>query len=135
MNSVVLAMQDPTSTSSSAILDALEDFFLIVYAVECGLKILGLGFVFVKGSYLRDAWNILDFVIVASSFVPLIMGGGSGVNLSSLRSLRVLRPLRTISTIKALKKILQTLFAALPNLMNSIIILLFFYLVFAIAGL
>lgn len=87
-------------------LDVLEDFFLIVYAIECGLKILGMGFLMNKGAYLRDPWNILDFTIVASSFVPLIMGGGSGVNLSSLRSLRVLRPLRTISTIKSLKKIL-----------------------------
>ena len=113
----------------------MESFFLIIYAIECGLKILGMGFIFNKGAYLRDSWNILDFVIVATSFVPLFMGGSSGVNLSALRSLRVLRPLRTVSTIKSLKKIIQTLFDALPDLISSMVILLFFYLVFAIAGL
>jgi hypothetical protein len=32
------------------------------------IKIMGIGFVFDEGSYLRDAWNILDFVIVISSY-------------------------------------------------------------------
>lgn len=65
-------------------------------------KIVGLGFVLNKGSYLRDGWNMLDFVIVVSSLLPLILGGNKSVNLTSLRSLRILRPLRTISSIKAL---------------------------------
>jgi len=33
------------------------------------LKILGLGFICNKGSYLRDPWNILDFVIVTLAYV------------------------------------------------------------------
>ena len=33
------------------------------------LKIMGMGFVFNKGAYLRDAWNILDFVIVTSGYL------------------------------------------------------------------
>ena len=33
------------------------------------LKILGLGFVFNKGSYLRDAWNIMDFTIVMTGYL------------------------------------------------------------------
>ena len=31
------------------------------------LKILGLGFVKNEGSYLRDVWNCLDFVIVVTA--------------------------------------------------------------------
>ncbi len=100
-----------------------------------GLKIIGLGFIFNKGSYLRDYWNILDFIIVTTAYLPYVIGSGSGVNLSSLRSLRVLRPLRTISTIKSLKAILVALFSAIPLLKDSIIILLFFYMIFAIGGL
>ena len=28
------------------------------------LKIIGLGFIFNKGAYLRDHWNLLDFTII-----------------------------------------------------------------------
>lgn len=99
-----------------------------------GLKIIGMGFLFNNGAYLRDAWNILDFVIVSTAYLPYILNTSSGVNLSGLRSLRVLRPLRTISSIKALKNILLALFSAMRLLIDSIIILLFFFMVFAIGG-
>ncbi len=98
------------------------------------LKIFGLGFLFNKGAYLRDTWNILDFVIVITSYIPYILSTSKTVNLSSLRSLRVLRPLRTISSIKALRNLLAALFAAIPLLSDQIIILMFFYTIFAIAG-
>ena len=93
-----------------------------------------MGFITNKGAYLKDGWNILDFIIVVVSLIPVIFGNSS-VNLSSLRSFRVLRPLRTISSIKSLKVLLVTLFSALPYLANTIIILIFFFLIFAIAGL
>jgi hypothetical protein len=67
------------------------------------LKIAGLGFVIKRGSYIRDAWNILDFVIVISGFASIILAsnstGKSKTNISALRTFRVLRPLRTISGI------------------------------------
>ncbi len=37
------------------------------------LKILGLGFYFGKYSYLSDYWNILDFTIVVTSYIPIIL--------------------------------------------------------------
>lgn len=98
------------------------------------LKILGMGFIFSKNAYLRDLWNILDFVIVVTAYLPYIFSSNSGINLSSLRSLRVLRPLRTISSVKALRNILKALFSAMRLLLDSIIILIFFFMVFAIGG-
>lgn len=44
----------------------MDDIFLTFYTSEMMIKIIGLGFIFNKGSYLRDPWNILDFVIVSS---------------------------------------------------------------------
>ena len=49
----------------------IDDIFLALYTVEMVLKVLGLGFLFNNGAYLRDAWNILDFVIVSSAYVSL----------------------------------------------------------------
>ena len=66
------------------------------------LKIASMGFLFNKGAYLRDMWNIMDFIIIATGYLPYIISIES-VNLSVVRSLRILRPLRAISTVKALK--------------------------------
>jgi hypothetical protein len=94
-----------------------------------------MGLIFGENSYLRDGWNILDFTIVLSTLVPIFAGGSAASNLQSLRSFRILRPLRTISTIKELKVLLETLFSSLPYLLNTLIILVFFIIVFAIAAL
>lgn len=45
----------------------------MLYSIEMILKILGLGFIYGDGAYIKDSWNILDFVIVMSGYVTLIM--------------------------------------------------------------
>jgi hypothetical protein len=99
-----------------------------------GLKIIAQGFVFNKHAYLRDSWNILDFTIVSTAYIPYVIGG-EGANLTALRSLRVLRPLRTISSIQSLKILLSAFFASLPMLCDTFFVLMFVFLIFAIAGL
>jgi hypothetical protein len=34
-------------------------------------KILGLGFLFNEGAYIRDPWNVLDFTIVMSAYLGI----------------------------------------------------------------
>lgn len=136
LNSVFLAMEDPTSSVQSPIIQLFETIFLVLYTIEMVLKILGMGFVIKRNSYLRDTWNVLDFIIVTSAFLPLLIGGGGGgINLSALRSLRVLRPLKSISKIKKLKAIIITVFNAMPYLFEIVVVTLFVFLIFAIAGL
>lgn len=133
-NSVVLTLEDPTDPNSgeTGFLATLDTVFLALYSLEMVLKILGLGFVLNKGSYLRDSWNILDFVIVTSAYLQLLLS--SGANLSVLRSFRVLRPLRTISGIEGLRVIVSALMKAVTLLVDTVIILIFFFIIFAIAG-
>lgn len=45
----------------------------IIYA-ECVLKIFAMGFVIGENSYLRDGWNVLDFVVVFSSVITAVQG-------------------------------------------------------------
>lgn len=97
-NSLFLALDDPMQTTTPAYEQMSDTIFQILYTVEMCLKILAMGFLFNKGAYLRDPWNILDFVIITSGYAGMIFAG-SGVNLSVLRSFRVIRPLRTISSI------------------------------------
>jgi hypothetical protein len=133
-NSISLSLEDPTDPNSgeTGFLATLDTIFLVLYSIEMFLKIIGLGFIWNKGSYLRDSWNILDFVIVVSAYLQLLIS--SGANLSVLRSFRVLRPLRTISGIEGLRVIVSALMKAVTLLVDTVIILVFFFLIFAIAG-
>jgi hypothetical protein len=49
----------------------LENVFLALYSTEMALKIVGLGFLLNEGAYLRDPWNILDFIIVSSAYLTI----------------------------------------------------------------
>jgi hypothetical protein len=44
----------------------MDMVFLYIYTAEAAIKIGGLGFILKKGTYLRDNWNIMDFIIVVS---------------------------------------------------------------------
>lgn len=136
-NWVVMALDNRTSsnTDNSLTFFNLTDYiFLILYSIEMILKILGLGFIFPKNSYLRDSWNILDFIIVISGYIPFIFTS-SVVDLKVLRSFRVIRPLRTISGIEGLRVLVSALLSAIPLLRDTILVLMFFFIIFAIAGL
>jgi len=132
LNSVMLALEDPTLSSQAHTFYVADLIFQGIYTLEMVLKISGLGFILNQKSYLRDAWNILDFLIVISGFFSIFFS--SGVNLRSLRTIRVLRPLKTIQTIAGLRVLVTALISALPLLRDTIIILIFFFIIFAIAG-
>ncbi|CAD8085687.1 unnamed protein product [Paramecium sonneborni] len=133
-NSIMLALDDPTSDIQTSFQDLMDIIFLAVYTFEAVLKIIAMGFVLNNNSYLRDLWNILDLTVIITAYIPYFVSN-SGLQLSALRSLRVLRPLRTISSVKSLRSIMITLFASFAELGNSLIILGFTYTIFAIAGL
>ena len=97
------------------------------------LKVCGLGLIFNKNSYLRDPWNVMDFVIILLGYFSAF--ASSQANITSIRSFRVLRPLRTISSIQGLKTIVSALTAALPLLGDTFLVLIFLTLMYAIAGL
>ncbi|KAF4072700.1 hypothetical protein AMELA_G00265920 [Ameiurus melas] len=47
-------------------LEKTEPYFIGMFCFEAGIKIVALGFVFHKGSYLRNGWNVMDFIVVLS---------------------------------------------------------------------
>ena len=46
--------------------EELEPVFMGIFTVEMTVKILADGFICHKGSYLRNPWNIMDFIVVIS---------------------------------------------------------------------
>ncbi|CDQ74777.1 unnamed protein product [Oncorhynchus mykiss] len=67
-NCIVLALEQHLpagdKTPMSERLDDTEPYFIGIFCFEAGIKIIALGFAFHKGSYLRNGWNVMDFVVV-----------------------------------------------------------------------
>lgn len=106
-----------------------------LFTVELILKVIVFGFIFNgKDSYIRNAWNIMDFVIVVFSLISLSLrdAGGKISALKTLRMLRVLRPLRMISRNQGLKIAVNSLINSIPYIGDVIVVSLLFLLLFAI---
>ena len=103
------------------------------FTFEMMVKIIAWGFAWAgKGSYIRDSWNILDFVIVSSALISLIAVDLNIGFFKSLRILKILRPLRIIARNKGLKVAIAALGASLPNILSLQVIVIFFVFLFAI---
>jgi len=113
ISSVLLALDNPLNDPKSTLVKFLETSDIVLttfFAVEAFFKIIAYGFLFnSSGSYLRNGWNIMDFIIVVFSIVSLVMSGDKLNIIKILRLLRVLRPLRIISRNKGLKIGIQAL--------------------------
>jgi hypothetical protein len=107
-------------------------FFSIAFFIEMILKMLSMGLWWGKTCYLRNSWNILDFVVVCVSLIDLLNLGSGLKALKTLRMLRALRPLRVISRNENLKLVVNTLFKSLPELANLLIVGVLFFLIFAL---
>ncbi|KAJ3583219.1 hypothetical protein NHX12_034190 [Muraenolepis orangiensis] len=92
--------------------EQVEYIFLIIFTIETFLKILAYGLVMHPSSYIRNGWNLLDFVIVIVGLFSVVLetmthksgevsasthhtpGKPGGLDVKALRAFRVLRPLR-----------------------------------------
>jgi hypothetical protein len=130
-NMAMMVLSDANDPDS--VLNQTETIFFGVFLSELGLKMLGMGIFAPKTGFFRDFWNVLDFFIVGFTGLNLLLVSME-VNLSALRTLRVLRPLKTISSVKKLRTLILTIFGSLPFLLDIVFMLVFIYLIYAIAG-
>jgi hypothetical protein len=135
-NSCILAYENPIKDKNedpfvTKIIQIAEIIFMVVYTAEMLLKILAMGFFWHPYSYLRDAWNVMDFTVVVLSWFTW----NSSSNVSVIRIIRILRPLRTISAIPALAKLVQNLIVLIPPMGEILILFAFTILMFGTIGL
>ncbi|XP_053696424.1 voltage-dependent calcium channel type A subunit alpha-1 [Sabethes cyaneus] len=138
-NCVVLALEEHLPHGDKTLLaqklEKTEAYFLGIFCVEASLKILALGFVMHKHSYLRNIWNIMDFFVVVTGFITLFPQKGPEVDLRTLRAIRVLRPLKLVSGIPSLQVVLKSIIKAMAPLLQIGLLVLFAIVIFAIIGL
>ena len=77
--------------------------FTALFGIEASLKIFAWGFV----PYIKDASNVLDFTIVVSAVLELLLYSQPWIKV--FRALRALRPLRLLSHSEGMRKV------GLPN--------------------
>ena len=105
---------DPPGTPKAAFIDVCEWVYLYIFTFELVSKIIAYGFLMHEGSYLRDAWCQLDFIVVTLAWIPILFP--SFGNYSVIRSVRALRPLRALKRMPGMPVMINSLLAALPKL-------------------
>ena len=93
------------------------------------LKIIAFGFFAMPFSYLRDPWNILDFLVVVLGWAGLIFFD-EDKNLSPVRVVRILRPLRTINSMPGMSGLVATILNSLPAMADVLVLFVFFLIMF-----
>lgn len=105
-----------------------------VFTLEAVIKIIAFGFAMAgPTSYIKEPWNILDFLIVISALAGIIAGDAVNVSFfKALRILKILRPLRIIAKNKGLKIAIASLGLSIPYIVRLQVIVLFFIFLLAI---
>lgn len=49
--------EDPNLSTANAVLDNIDMFFIIFFAIEAFIKIISFGLIFDDNSYLREGWS------------------------------------------------------------------------------
>nr|XP_005989524.1 PREDICTED: voltage-dependent L-type calcium channel subunit alpha-1C [Latimeria chalumnae] len=151
-NCVALAVYIPfpedDSNATNSNLERVEYLFLIIFTVEAFLKVIGYGLLFHPNAYLRNGWNLLDFIIVVVGLFSAILeqatkaegvnpigGKAAGFDVKALRAFRVLRPLRLVSGVPSLQVVLNSIIKAMVPLLHIALLVLFVIIIYAIIGL
>ena len=95
-------------------------------------------FSYLSGKYfiyiILDNWNKLDFFIVCTSVMDMILSSGSMRALRNLRLIRMLRPLRFISRNENLQLVVKALISSAGAIGNVAIVVFVVYIMAAILG-
>jgi hypothetical protein len=80
-------------------------------------------------SYLRQFWNWVDLVILIFQYVCFFP---NVEQFKVVKTFRILRALRLVSRNEGLKLALRALLYAIPNILNITVIMLLYFLIFAV---
>mmetsp|Transcript_148251 Transcript_148251/g.412890 ORF Transcript_148251/g.412890 Transcript_148251/m.412890 type:complete len:596 (-) Transcript_148251:364-2151(-) len=123
----------PEDEGFNAVSKIIEHVINVIFLIELVLKVIGWGLLCHKNAYLRNPWNILDFLVVADAVLQWILPDLGGA-FSVLRLFRALRPLRSLNAVPQMKGLVNTVLIAIPRLGNVILMAVFIFGIFAIAG-
>ncbi|XP_072483436.1 voltage-dependent L-type calcium channel subunit alpha-1F [Notamacropus eugenii] len=146
---VYVPFPEDDSNAGNHNLEQVEYAFLVIFTVETALKIVAYGLVLHPNAYIRNGWNLLDFIIVVVGLFSVLLEQGpprpgdvshaagkpGGFDVKALRAFRVLRPLRLVSGVPSLHIVLNSILKALVPLLHIALLVLFVIMIYAVIGL
>ncbi|XP_021341539.1 sodium channel protein para-like isoform X8 [Mizuhopecten yessoensis] len=136
LNMVTMAMEHYKQTPLfSDVLYYINLSFIIIFTIECLLKIIGL-----RQYYFKIPWNIFDFVVVVLSVLGIVLADAmeaffvSPTLLRVVRVFRVGRVLRLVKSAKGIRTLLFSLAVSLPALFNIGLLLFLVMFIYATFG-
>lgn len=124
-------------TDKNKILFLIMEIITYFFIFEASMKIIAQGLIYHKNAYLRNNWNLVDFMVVISSIVEIFVSfffGNDVPSFKMLRALRVFRPLRTFKRVPSMRRLVSIMLRSIPDLGNTIAFMVFFFVVFGIIG-
>ena len=135
LNVITLAMALPTEPAdhwANKLSEGSQVYFTGIFIAEFLVKVVALGFILHPGSYLRDSWNQLDFVIILAgvlAMLPLPKGPTS-----YLKLLRPLRAFKAVNNMEGLRVMMQSLLCSLRLLGDVLLLAVFVFFIFGVIG-
>ncbi|XP_074145331.1 sodium channel protein type 11 subunit alpha [Sminthopsis crassicaudata] len=119
------------------LLETLNSFFVVIFTVECLLKIFAL-----RQFYFANGWNLFDCVVVVLSVISLLVSQLEKhktipfppVLFRVIRLARIGRILRLVRAAKGIRTLLFALMMSLPSLSNIGLLLFLVMFIYAIIG-
>nr|APH07649.1 voltage-gated sodium channel type IV alpha subunit Nav1.4a [Electrophorus electricus] len=117
------------------ILSQINVIFVIIFTVECLLKLLAL-----RQYFFTVGWNVFDFAVVVISIIGLLLSDiiekyfVSPTLFRVIRLARIARVLRLIRAAKGIRTLLFALMMSLPALFNIGLLLFLIMFIFSIFG-
>ena len=105
-NSIFLASHsyehriDPSIYENTQIEKTSSKVFVSIFIIEFVLKVIAMGLVIKKHSYMRSFWNVLDFICLVTAIME--QTSINAETFSIFKTLRVLKPLRSIKAMPSL---------------------------------
>jgi hypothetical protein len=136
-SSIFLALDSPhlKHPSTLATIVTFTDIsFTIFFIAEMAIKMIAMGVISTPKAYLKNGWNILDFVVVFLSILSLSLQGFNLSFLKAFRATRALRPLRMVSRSPGMRAVVNAIIMVIPPLANFVLVVSVFLFTFAILG-
>uniref|UniRef100_A0A286X9U2 Sodium channel protein n=1 Tax=Cavia porcellus TaxID=10141 RepID=A0A286X9U2_CAVPO len=114
------------SDYTTAVLEYLNTAFVIIFTVECLIKIFAL-----RQYYFTNGWNLFDCVVVVLSIKTILF---PPTLLRIIRLARIGRILRLVRAARGIRTLLFALMMSLPSLFNIGLLLFLVMFIYAILG-
>eukprot|EP01052_Picozoa_sp_SAG31_P006997 SAG31_NODE_329_length_17643_cov_10.377793_2_plen_1951_part_00 len=115
-------------------LEVMGFVFNGIFTVEMVLRITAASFVTGPAAYMKNWWNIFDFVVINSMWIGFIASYALDSTMDVISTLTVLRSLRALRFFRGTREITTTLGMAANTLVLMLILIVSLWLMFSIIG-